>query len=83
MPAEDCLPLDCLRAGESATVRYVADEDPALLRHLGAMGMLPEVKLSVKNYCELDGNLTIQIEGRESAVVLGTAVTSQVFVEKR
>jgi len=43
---------------------------------------VPEVKITVKNYSEFDGNLTIKVEGQKSNVVLGTAVTSQVFVDK-
>jgi DtxR family Mn-dependent transcriptional regulator len=82
MPADDSCPLASLRADETATVRRVSDDDPALLRHLQKIGVVPEVKIAVKNYSEFDGNLTLQVEGQKSNIVLGTAVTSQVFVEK-
>lgn len=82
MPADESCPLASLRTGETATVRRVSDDDPALLRHLREIGVIPEVKITVKNYSEFDGNLTIKVEGQKSNVVLGTAVTSQVFVEK-
>ncbi len=82
MPADASCPLASLRADETATVKRVSDDDPALLRHLREIGVVPEVKITVKNYSEFDGNLTIKVEGQKSNVVLGTAVTSQVFVDK-
>ncbi len=82
MPVDESCPLASLRTDETATVRRVSDDDPALLRHLRKIGVVPEVKITVKNYSEFDGNLTLQIEGQKSNVVLGTAVTNQVFVDK-
>ena len=82
MPTDKSCPLASLRTDETATVRRVADDDPALLRHLSEIGVVPEVKITVKNYSEFDGNLTIKVDGHKSNVVLGTAVTSRVFVDK-
>ena len=82
MPADESCPLASLRADEAATVRRVSDDDPALLRHLREIGVVPEVKIVVKKYSEFDGNLTLQVEGQKSTIVLGMAVTTQVFVEK-
>jgi DtxR family Mn-dependent transcriptional regulator len=81
MPADESRPLASLRTDETATVRRVSDDDPALLRHLRKIGIVPEVKITVKNYSEFDGNLTLQVEGQKLNIVLGTAVTSHVFVE--
>ncbi|OGO41450.1 MAG: hypothetical protein A2W36_01760 [Chloroflexi bacterium RBG_16_58_14] len=82
MPAENILPLAALRVDETATVKRVSADDPALLRYLGQIGLVPETMVSIKDYSTFDGNLTVQVEGQSSQVVLGTAVTSQVFVEK-
>ena len=82
MPTDESCPLASLRTDEAATVRRVSDDDPALLRHLREIGVVPEAKITVKKYSEFDGNLTIKVEGQKSNVVLGTAVTSQVFVDK-
>jgi DtxR family transcriptional regulator, Mn-dependent transcriptional regulator len=82
MPADESCPLASLRTDETATVRRVSDDDPALLRHLRKIGVVPEVNIVVKNYSEFDGNLTLEVEGQKSNVVLGTAVTNQVFVDK-
>jgi DtxR family Mn-dependent transcriptional regulator len=82
MPADKSCPLASLRTDDTATVRRVSDDDPALLRHLHKIGVVPEVKITVTNYSEFDGNLTIKVEGQKSNLVLGIAVTSQVFVDK-
>ena len=83
MPTDDSRPLTSLRTDETATVKRVSDDDPALLRHLQKIGVVPEVKITVKNYSEFDGNLTLQVEGQKSNVVLGMAVTNQIFVESK
>lgn len=83
MPADKSCPLASLRTDETATVKRVSDDDPALLRHLQEIGVIPEVKVTVKNFSEFDGNLTIKVAGQKSALVLGTTITSQVFVEKQ
>jgi DtxR family transcriptional regulator, Mn-dependent transcriptional regulator len=81
MPAEETRPLASLRTNESATIKRVSDKDPALLRYLEEIGVVPEVKVTVKNFSEFDGNLTLQVEGQRSKVVLGTTITNQIFVE--
>ena len=83
MPTDESRPLASLRTDETATVKRVSDDDPALLRHLREIGVVPEVKVTVKKYSKFDGNLTLQVEGQKSNIVLGTAVTSQVFVESK
>jgi DtxR family Mn-dependent transcriptional regulator len=82
MPADKSRPLASLRTDDTATVKRVSADDPALLRHLCKIGVVPEVKITVKNYSEFDGNLTLQVQGQKSNVVLGTAITNQIFVEK-
>ena len=82
MPADKSCPLASLRTDETATVRRVSDDDPALLRHLREIGVVPEAIVTIKKYSEFDGNLTLRVEGQKSNVVLGTAVTTQVFVDK-
>jgi DtxR family Mn-dependent transcriptional regulator len=82
MPTDDSCPLASLRTDETATVKRVSDDDPALLRHLQEIGVVPEVKVTVKNYSEFDGNLTIKVTGQKSNIVLGKTITNQIFVEK-
>jgi DtxR family Mn-dependent transcriptional regulator len=82
MPADRSQPLASLRADDAARVVRVSGEDPALLRYLGQIGLVPDARFYVKDYSVFDGNLTLQIDGQASTIVLGTPVTSQVFVEK-
>ena len=83
MPSDESLPLASLRTDETATVKRVSDDDPALLRHLQEIGIIPEVKVTAKDYSEFDGNITLRVAGKKSTVVLGTAITNQVFIEKQ
>lgn len=82
MPIEHSCPLAALRPGETAVIQRVADSDPALLRHLGEIGLVPGARVAARAYSEFDGNLTLQVEGRRAKVVVGMLITSQVFVEK-
>jgi DtxR family Mn-dependent transcriptional regulator len=83
MPTDASTPLASLRTDETGTVKRVSDDDPALLRHLQEIGVIPEAKVTVKSYSEFDGNITLQVAGRKTNVVLGTAITKQVFIEKQ
>ena len=79
LPSEALIPLDELRQGQRAIVQRVRDEDPALLRYLEAIGVTPQAQLSVLDHSDFDGNLRLQVGGH--VVVLGPAVTRQVYVE--
>jgi DtxR family Mn-dependent transcriptional regulator len=81
LPASTALTLDQLRPPQRATVERVRDADPELLRYLSELGLTPEVHLTVLSYSPFDNNLHIQIEGHEVPIVLGSKVTSQVFVD--
>jgi DtxR family Mn-dependent transcriptional regulator len=81
MPADSSRPLASLRDAQAATVKRVANANPALLRYLSEIGLVPESRLKVIHHSEFDGNLTLQIEGQAAPVVLGLAITSQIFVE--
>jgi len=79
MPGDSSLPLSGLRPPNQATVLRVQPEDPNLLRYLEAEGLLPGAHVDVLEYSPFDQNLRLLVGGRE--LVLGPAVTSQVFVE--
>ena len=81
MPVSRTTRLSSLRDGESATIKRVPDHGPTLLRHLQETGVIPGVKVKVILYSELDGNITLKIDGRDEPAVLGTSITDQVFVE--
>jgi DtxR family Mn-dependent transcriptional regulator len=82
MPADAACPLSGLQAGEKATVARVGNEDRRMLRYLAEIGLQPGTPVNVKGRSEFDHNLLVEIEGQEEALVLGPAVTGQIFVEK-
>ncbi|MBI5295291.1 MAG: metal-dependent transcriptional regulator [Chloroflexi bacterium] len=79
MPAEDTRPLATLRTGEAGTVKRVNGADPAFLRHLQGLGLVPGAQVCVREYSEFDGNLTLEVNGH-TAFVVGPAITNQIFV---
>lgn len=79
MPALEATRLDELRQGQRAAVRRVRNNDPALLRYLQDIGLIPQAHIDVLDYSRYDGNLRLRIG--EDEVTLGPAVTRQVFVE--
>jgi Fe2+ transport system protein FeoA len=78
MPSDSSSPLVELRPPQHATVQRVQPGDPVLLRYLESAGLLPGAQLDVLEYSPFDQNLRLRVGGRE--LVLGPAVTSQVFV---
>ena len=81
LPPSTTTPLSQLRPGERATIRRVRDSDPELLCYLEERGLVPQIRVHVIEYSPFDDNLTIQLEGQTDTLVLGSRVTSQVFVD--
>ncbi len=79
MPLDLSAPLSSLRPPQSAVVRRVGASDPALLRHLDDLGLVPGASLEVVAHSPFDGNLTVKIGDRKP--VIGPAITGNVFVE--
>jgi DtxR family Mn-dependent transcriptional regulator len=80
MPSDEVQLLSSLRPAQQAVIMRVTDEDPALLRHLEKLGLIPGAKLEISSYSTFDNNLTITVEGHTTTVV-GLAITSKIFVE--
>lgn len=81
MPRQSNVRLNELRAGDRATVQRISDADPKLLRYLSSIGLKPNGALTVLEVSPFDGNLHLQISGREAPLVLGVQVTRQIFVK--
>ena len=81
LPDSATLTLSQLRPPQLAIVQRVRDADPDLLRYLRELGLTPEARLTILGFSPFDGNLRMQIGGREEPLVLGPSVTSQVYVE--
>ncbi|MCH7663971.1 MAG: metal-dependent transcriptional regulator [Chloroflexi bacterium] len=81
IPDEPEMRLSDLRPSQQATVKRVRDEDPALLRYLSSLGVIPGSKIAATNYSEFDGNLSLNVGDNSSPVVLGPRITGQIYVE--
>jgi len=79
LASEALLPLDRLRPGQRAVVQRVRNDDPALLRYLESIHLTPQAQVTVLDYSSFDGNLRLQIGSQ--VIVLGPAVTQQIYVE--
>ena len=77
------LTLSEVDAGQSARVARVRDDDPALLRYLAELGILPNATLTVAGKAPFDGPLHIRVgvQSDAPAHALGKEVTDQVYVE--
>jgi DtxR family transcriptional regulator, Mn-dependent transcriptional regulator len=68
-----------LAVGQRARVMRVSDEDPALLRHVADLALVPGAAVSLVERAPFDGPLTIDVDGRRCAV--GPGAARKVLVE--
>lgn len=80
LPEEDSHLLSTLRPPQKAAVVRVNSEDPAFLRHLKSLGLVPGAHVEVRDYSPYDHNLTTKV-GRKTSV-LGANITGRIFVTK-
>lgn len=84
MPADRSLPLSALRPRQKAIILRVPVSDPALLRHLASLGLIPGAEVEVVAYSPFDQNLTIVVTRDDiPSHVIGVAISSQVYVVLR
>ena len=60
--------LNVLEPGEEATVERVPDGDPALLRYLDGLRLVPGRRVTLRRSEPFDGPLTVLVEGKEHAI---------------
>jgi DtxR family Mn-dependent transcriptional regulator len=75
---DDSLPLSSLRPPQAGLIVRVQSKDAALLRHLGELGLVPGAQVRVTAHSTYDNNITVTTD--QGSAVLGTAVTSKIFV---
>lgn len=73
------VPLGALPAGATAVVRRVPDSDPALLRYLASLGLIPGARVEVVEVAPFNGPVHLRVEGRAHAI--GREVANRVFVD--
>ncbi len=76
---EEDVPLSELQPTDEAIITRIIDENPTLLRRLIAIGILPGVKITVKEKSPLGGALVLKIGDYEVAV--GCDVASKICVK--
>ena len=60
--------LETLGEGEEATVSRIPDGDPGLLRYLDELGLVPGRRVRLRASAPFEGPLTVEIDGRASAI---------------
>ncbi len=79
MPADRSTPLSSLRPPQEATIIRVNASDPALLRHLDELGLIPGAGLRISAHSPFDGNISVKVGVQE--IVVGPAITNNIYVE--
>ena len=78
MPEMDAQPLVEGETEQEYIISRVKDQDPELLRYLEKVGLLPGIKVQIKQKEPFDGPVTLLIEGKER--VIGNEVAKNIFV---
>ncbi len=77
-------PLTGVDAGQTTRVARVSDDDPALLRYLAELGMVPGAMVTVTSRAPFSGPMHVRVGGADEAShALGREVTDQVFVDEK
>ena len=80
MPFDDSTPLSALRPNQSGIIQSVKAPEKNFLRYLTQRGLLPGIRVEVKDYSPFDHNLTIKC--RHNTLVLGPPITSKIYVKQ-
>lgn len=79
LPADTHQSLVELEPWQAATVRRVPDGDPALLRYLASLGLVPAAHVRMVEKAPFAGPVTLEVEGIHRS--LGVAVAEMIRVE--
>ena len=72
--------LNEVAPGVAVQIRSVQDEDPARLRYLETLGLVPGARLTVKERAPFDGPTTVSVGIRGNAEVIGSDLADGIFV---
>lgn len=75
---DEWMPLAAMGAGARVTVRCVLDENADLLRHLSAVGLIPNAEVEVYRADPAEGVLRLSVNGQRQ--IVGTAPAHAVLV---
>ncbi len=80
LAAENGIPLNTLRPGQSATILRVEREEPELLRYLATLGLLPHTEIEVEEIAPFGGPMLVRVGS--SRYALGREVASHILVRQ-
>jgi DtxR family Mn-dependent transcriptional regulator len=80
MPSDPALPLSSLRPPQKAIILRVRADDPALLRHMESLGLVPGARVEAMLYSTFDQNISLKIGNQPTIIVIGEAISNRVFV---
>ena len=72
--------LNEVAPGVAVQIRAVQDEDPDRLRYLETLGLVPGVRITVRERAPFDGPTTLSVETRVNAEVIGSDLADGIFV---
>ena len=81
LPSNSQIRLSQLRPEQQATIERVETSNGDLLRHLSAVGVVPQANVTVVDYSPLDQNLYLKVNANFDPVVLGSRITDCIYVE--
>ncbi len=81
LPEMSTVPLGDVKPGQQAAVRRVSTSDPALLRYLGEMNVLPGAIVNVVDQIPFDRTVHINVKGGDQVHVLGHEISMLLQVE--
>ena len=76
----ECVTLNEVALGTAVQIRSVPDEDPARLRYLETLGLVPGARITVRDRAPFDGPTTVSVETRVNAEVIGSDLADGIFV---
>lgn len=80
MPKMQAEPLTSSEEGRTYLISRVKDQDPELLRYLEKVGLLPGVKVVIKEKAPFKGPITLRIEDDEQ--VIGYDMAKNLFIRE-
>lgn len=80
MPEMDAQPLIEADLEKEYIVSRVKDQDPEVLRYLEKIGLLPGIKIEIKEKAPFKGPVTLLVEEKEQ--VIGNDVARNIFIAK-
>jgi DtxR family Mn-dependent transcriptional regulator len=78
LQSDEMVCLSDLEAGSMTVVRRVPDGDPALLRYLATLGLVPAEEVTVVDRAPFDGPVTVEVRGTRHAI--GRSLAAQIEV---